>query len=55
MEREHELEVEVSAARIREQGLLAKAGQLTQYEDLVKGFLDNVRTLARVVAPADWR
>ncbi|KAI9834642.1 MAG: mRNA-capping enzyme subunit beta [Phylliscum demangeonii] len=49
--REHELEVEVSAERIREQGLLAKTGQVTQYEDLIKGFIDNVRTLARVVHP----
>ncbi|KAI9762784.1 MAG: mRNA-capping enzyme subunit beta [Chaenotheca gracillima] len=46
--KEHELEVELSADAIREQGLLAKRGQATQYEDLVKGFVDNVRTLARV-------
>ncbi|KAI9843971.1 MAG: mRNA-capping enzyme subunit beta [Sclerophora amabilis] len=48
-DKEHELEIEVSAEKIREQGLLAKRGQITQYEDLVKGFVDNVRTVARVV------
>lgn len=50
VEREHELEIEVSAAKVREQGRLAKEGQITQYEDLVKGFVDNVRTLARVIS-----
>ncbi|KAI9807916.1 MAG: hypothetical protein M1825_005222 [Sarcosagium campestre] len=50
-EKEHELEVEVSAAAIREQGLRAKTKQITQYEELVRGFVDNVRTLARVIPP----
>ncbi|KAI9782547.1 MAG: mRNA-capping enzyme subunit beta [Peltula sp. TS41687] len=48
-EREHELEIEVSAAKVREQGRLVKEGQANQYEDLIKGFVDNVRTLARVI------
>ena len=48
-EKEHELEIEVSAQKIRSNGLLAKTGQTRPYEDLVKGFIDNVRTLARVV------
>lgn len=47
---EHELEVEVSAAEIRRQGQLAMAGDPSnQYEDLVKGLLDNIRILARAV------
>ncbi|KAL4922513.1 CYTH-like domain-containing protein [Aspergillus aurantiobrunneus] len=47
---EHELEVEVSAAEIRRQGQLAMSGDTSnQYEDLVKGLLDNIRVLARAV------
>ncbi|KAE8352617.1 CYTH-like domain-containing protein [Aspergillus coremiiformis] len=49
---EHELEVEVSAAEIRRQGQLAIGGDpKNQYEELVKGFVDNVRVLARTVPP----
>ncbi|KAF3387737.1 mRNA-capping enzyme subunit beta [Penicillium rolfsii] len=49
---EHELEVEVSAAEIRRQGNLAMSGDPSnQYEDLVKGFVDNIRILARAVPP----
>lgn len=43
----HELEIEVSSAEVRRQGLLAQRGEISQYEDLVKGFVDNVRVLAR--------
>ena len=39
----------MSAEKLREQGLLAQSGQATQYENLVKGFVDNVRDLARAV------
>ncbi|KAI4200404.1 MAG: hypothetical protein LQ350_003942 [Teloschistes chrysophthalmus] len=46
-EKEHELEIELSSQAIREQGLLAQQGQENKYLDLVKGFVDNVRTLAR--------
>ncbi|KAL1976708.1 hypothetical protein VTN31DRAFT_2990 [Thermomyces dupontii] len=47
---EHELEVEVSAAEVRRQGDLAMAGDpKNQYEDLIKGFIDNIRVLARAV------
>ncbi|KAI9371963.1 CYTH-like domain-containing protein [Aspergillus egyptiacus] len=50
---EHELEIEVSAAEIRRQGQLAMAGSPdNQYEDLVKGLLDNIRVLARAVPPS---
>ncbi|KAF9888799.1 mRNA-capping enzyme subunit beta [Aspergillus nanangensis] len=49
---DHELEIEVSAAEIRRQGQLAMGGDPeNQYEDLVKGFVDNVRVLARAVPP----
>ncbi|KAJ5788483.1 hypothetical protein N7457_003473 [Penicillium paradoxum] len=49
---EHELEVEVSGAEVRRQGQLAMSGDLkNQYEDLVKGFVDNIRLLARAVPP----
>ncbi|KNG82855.1 putative mRNA capping nucleoside-triphosphatase [Aspergillus nomiae NRRL 13137] len=49
---EHELEVEISAAEIRRQGQLAMAGDpKNQYEELVKGFVDNIRILARAVPP----
>ncbi|KGO76444.1 hypothetical protein PITC_073260 [Penicillium italicum] len=49
---EHELEVEVSAEDIRRQGQLAMSGDpKNQYEDLVKGFVDNIRLLARAVPP----
>ncbi|KAL2870245.1 putative mRNA capping nucleoside-triphosphatase [Aspergillus lucknowensis] len=47
---DHELEIEVSAAEIRRQGQLAMSGDPNnQYEDLVKGLLDNIRVLARAV------
>ncbi|KAL3473451.1 CYTH-like domain-containing protein [Aspergillus californicus] len=50
---EHELEIEVSAAEVRRQGQLAMSGDpMNQYEDLVKGLLDNIRVLARAVPPA---
>ncbi|KAJ5734464.1 hypothetical protein N7493_003250 [Penicillium malachiteum] len=49
---EHELEIEISAAEIRRQGQLAVKGDPSnQYEELVKGFVDNIRVLARAVPP----
>jgi hypothetical protein len=51
-EKEHELEVEVSAAKVRELGQLAKQGQADPYTDLIRGFVDNVRILARAISPA---
>lgn len=47
IEKEHELEVEVSSAAVREQGLLVLQNQPNKYEELIKGFVDNVRTLVR--------
>ncbi len=46
-DKEHELEIEVSSAEIRNQGLLVLNNQPNAYEDLIKGFVDNVRLLAR--------
>ncbi|PYH93531.1 mRNA triphosphatase CET1 [Aspergillus ellipticus CBS 707.79] len=49
---EHELEIEISAAEVRRQGQMAMTGDpKNQYEELVKGFVDNVRVLARAVPP----
>ena len=45
--REHELEVEISTDMIRKELADLKAGRPARYEDLVKGFLDNVRILCR--------
>ncbi|KAI4247965.1 MAG: hypothetical protein LQ352_006031 [Teloschistes flavicans] len=47
MEKEHELEVEISSQTIREQGQLAMQKQENKYMELIKGFIDNVRTLVR--------
>ena len=47
IEKEHELEIEVSSAEVRKQGLLLRNGLPNDYEQLIKGFVDNVRLLAR--------
>ena len=47
IEKKHELEVEVSSAEVRKQGLLAKEGLPNDYERLIAGFVNNVRLLAR--------
>lgn len=47
MDKEHELEIEVSSEEVRKQGLLVMNNQPNGYEDLIKGFVDNVRLLAR--------
>ena len=52
MEKDHELEIEVSSEEIRRQGLLARDGQPNQYQDLIRGFVDNVRILARHCQPS---
>lgn len=46
-EKEHELEIEVSSAEVRKQGFLARDGLPNDYEKLIRGFVDNVRLLAR--------
>lgn len=49
MEKEHELEIEVSAAAVRDQGKRAMTGQPHKYSELIEGLMDNVRVLARAV------
>ena len=46
-DKEHELEIEVSSQEVRKQGQLVLNAQPNGYEDLIKGFVDNVRLLAR--------
>ncbi|OAA73384.1 mRNA capping enzyme, beta subunit, structural domain protein [Cordyceps fumosorosea ARSEF 2679] len=46
-DKEHELEIEVSGAAVIEQGRRARSGEAHGYQELVEGFLDNVRVLAR--------
>ncbi|KAK0611784.1 CYTH-like domain-containing protein [Immersiella caudata] len=45
--KEHELEVELSPDALIDQGKRAMNGQPNQYADLVDGFLNNIRVLAR--------
>ena len=46
-EKEHELEIELDTAIIRTQAELLRSGQTNGYEDVVRGFVDNVRLLTR--------
>lgn len=46
-DKEHELEIEVSGAAVIEQGRRAMTGEPHGYQELIEGFLDNVRVLAR--------
>ncbi|KAF7503195.1 hypothetical protein GJ744_004228 [Endocarpon pusillum] len=45
--REHELEIEISTETIRQELANLREGRPNRYEDLVRGFVDNVRILAR--------
>jgi hypothetical protein len=45
--KEHELEVELNPDALIDQGKRAMNGQPNQYADLVDGFLNNIRVLAR--------
>lgn len=47
LEKEHELEIELSAAALIEQGRRAANNEPHQYPDLVEGLIDNVRLIAR--------
>ncbi|KAL8730878.1 MAG: hypothetical protein Q9166_003805 [cf. Caloplaca sp. 2 TL-2023] len=47
VEKEHELEIELSAATVIEQTRRVIDQQPNGYEDLIKGFVDNVRTVGR--------
>jgi mRNA capping enzyme, beta chain len=44
---QHELEVEISTEQIRKELDNLKNSRLTRYEELVRGFIDNVRILCR--------
>ena len=46
-EKEHELEVEVDPTQVIEQGRRAMEGQPNQYIEVVEGFVNNIRILAR--------
>jgi hypothetical protein len=48
-EKEHELEIELSATAVREQGQRALKGEPHQYGELIEGLMDNVRVLTRNV------
>ncbi|KAH6692879.1 putative mRNA capping nucleoside-triphosphatase [Leptodontidium sp. MPI-SDFR-AT-0119] len=45
--KEHELEIELLTAAVRDQGQKAAAGEPNEYISLVEGFLDNMRVLSR--------
>lgn len=51
MEKEHELEIEISAAAVRDQGQRAARNEPNEYLSLVEGMIDNVRVLQRNVPP----
>ncbi|KAH8816567.1 putative mRNA capping nucleoside-triphosphatase [Xylogone sp. PMI_703] len=51
LEKEHELEIEISTAAVRDHGRRAAMGEQNEYVSLVEGLLDNVRVLARAVPP----
>lgn len=53
--KEHELEVEVDGEEIRKQGLMARDKRPNSYEQLVKGFVDNVRVLIRAISSMEDR
>lgn len=52
-EKEHELELELSGAAVMDQGQKAAAGQAHKYPQLVEGFINNIRVLARAVPPSE--
>ncbi|KAL7939258.1 putative mRNA capping nucleoside-triphosphatase [Trichoderma chlorosporum] len=47
MDKEHELEIELSYLALLDQGRRAMSGAPHRYQELVEGFVDNVRLLAR--------
>ena len=46
-DKEHELEIELNAQELKRQGKLLQSRAENRYADLVRGFVDNVRLLAR--------
>lgn len=47
--KEHELEVEMDAGVLKKNGALATQQKDNGFEELVRGFVNNVRILVRVV------
>lgn len=47
VEKEHELEVELNPVTAIDQGRRAMSGQPHRYAELIEGFIDNIRILAR--------
>ncbi|RDA83379.1 hypothetical protein CP532_4725 [Ophiocordyceps camponoti-leonardi (nom. inval.)] len=47
LEKEHELEIELAAGIVIDQGTKAMKGAPQKYQELIEGFVDNVRVLAR--------
>ena len=43
----HELEIELAAGLVLEQGRRVVEGQPHRYRELIEGFVDNLRLLAR--------
>ncbi|KAG6003192.1 hypothetical protein E4U21_002269 [Claviceps maximensis] len=46
-DKEHELEIELASPIVLDQGAKAMSGAPHRYQELIEGFLDNVRVLAR--------
>ncbi|KAL2756049.1 hypothetical protein ACRALDRAFT_1070802 [Sodiomyces alcalophilus JCM 7366] len=53
VDKEHELEIELAPAITIDQGRRAQSGQPHRYQELVEGFLDNIRVLARATPSID--
>jgi polynucleotide 5'-triphosphatase len=49
VEKEHELEIEVSTEAVRDQGRRAASNEPNEYISLVEGLIDNIRVLSRAV------
>ena len=47
MDKEHELEIELNPKLLIDQGRKAANGGVHRYQELVEGFVDNIRVLAR--------
>lgn len=47
MEKEHELEIELNPRLLVEEGRKAASGGVHRYQELVEGFVDNIRVLTR--------
>lgn len=47
MQKEHELEIELDGPTLFDHGSRALHGEPSAYSDLVEGFVDNIRLLAR--------